>query len=56
MSFRMVCIGVLLAVWELIADARPLPRTLERARFLEGEQLGGCIGPSYPSQVYAAFQ
>lgn len=56
MSFRLTCIGVVLAVLELTADARPLPRALEHARYLENESLGGCIGPSYPSRVYAAFQ
>lgn len=56
MSFRLTCIGVVMAVLELTANARPLPGALERARYMEDEQLGGCIGPSYPSKVYAAFK
>ncbi|HNN95583.1 MAG TPA: hypothetical protein PKI03_25065 [Pseudomonadota bacterium] len=56
MSFRMTCFGILLSLLPLTADARPLPRVLERARYLEPEYPGGCVGPSYRSPVYAAFQ
>lgn len=56
MSLRQAVIGVVLAALAMTADARPLPRVLERARFLEQADLGGCISGTYPSAVYAAFR